>query len=366
MKKSLHICLDGCSPEYISASEMPNIDKIAEMGFYIKGSSMIPSVTNVNNVSIVTGKFPKEHGITSNFCYDRDNNTFEFMESADYLKAETVLERAKALGLSTGLITSKLKLLNLLKKGADIGFSAEEPLKEYVELAGESPNIYSMDINIWVFEAGYHLIKNESPDIVYLSTTDYVMHKYAPEEEVSLMHLNGIDHWIGKILEEEPDRDIYITADHGMNPKTRAINLSELLEKEGISAEVIPIIKDRYVAHHQNLGGAAYIYLNEQKDMNVILDILNDVDFVEEVYTASQAADEFNLLCSRIGDLMVLAPEDTVYGSLDGIETTVDIRSHGSKYEQTVPLISTRKKLEGEEFIYNMDLVKNLSIMKEV
>jgi phosphonoacetate hydrolase len=64
-KKTIFVCLDGCGPKYIEQNDTPNIDKMTTNGFYWIGNSVIPSVTNVNNVSIVTGSPLSVHGITS-------------------------------------------------------------------------------------------------------------------------------------------------------------------------------------------------------------------------------------------------------------------------------------------------------------
>lgn len=362
MDKVLLVCLDGCGPEYLASADVPNIEEIGDGGLHGNGSSVIPSVTNVNNVSIITGRFPRDHGITTNYCYDRESGRFEYMESADHLLAETVLERAKSVGLSTALLTSKLKLLNLLKGGADTAFSAEEPPREYRELLGAPPAIYSMEINIWLFRAAHELISRESPDVIYLSTTDYVMHMHGPEEEASHRHLEGIDRWLGAIRALEPQREVYITADHGMNRKTKAFDPGRFLDGEGIDAEVVPIIKDRYVAHHRNLGGAAYIYLasGDGGQRDAAREALREREEVEEVHTAGEAAAKFGLLASRIGDLMILAPQDTVYGSLQGLVEDVDIRSHGSRHESAVPIIASRTEDGG--YGYNLDLVGRLEL----
>ena len=61
-------------------------------------------------------------------------------------------------------------------------------------------------------------------------------------------------------------REIYITADHGMLEKTTALDPGRLLTEQSIPATAIPIIKDRYIAHHSNLGGAAYVFLKNCAD----------------------------------------------------------------------------------------------------
>ena len=92
------------------------------------------------------------------------------------------------------------------------------------------------------------------PQLAYCSTTDWNQHKYAPTEEHSLQHIAELDRLIGQIVDDNPEREIYITADHAMLPKNRALDPGRWLTEHGVPSSAIPIIKDRYVAHHGNSG----------------------------------------------------------------------------------------------------------------
>ncbi len=336
-KKTIFICLDGCGQEYIEQSDTPNIDRIAKEGFYWIGQSVIPSVTNVNNVSIITGSPPSVHGITSNYYYDRESKQGVFMESPDFLLTETVLQKAKKAGLSTAALTTKDKLANILGIDVDTVVSAESPQDWLLNKLRQPGHIYSAEINVWLFRALLAVLEEKQPDVIYLATTDYMMHKFPPDAEESREHINALDKLLGDVLNEY-DVQVFITADHGMSDKTAAIDLAQILLNQGIKAEAIPIIKDRYVAHHGNLGGAAYIYADE-KDVDKAVKVLKDIPGVEGVFLQDDAAEKFNLYKERIGDIFVLAGRDYVFGSLEKPMVEVSIRSHGSRYESEVPII---------------------------
>jgi len=361
-RKILLICLDACSPEYLEFSVLENINHLIENGFYIIGSSVIPTVTNVNNVSIITGEFPIMHGITGNYFYEYETDSFKYMESAEYLLCPTLLERAKEKGMSTALLTSKEKLLRLLQKGADIAVTAEKPPAYLIKEIGISADVYSAEINIWLFKAAMYLIKSQSPDLIYLSTTDYIMHKYPPEHQASIKHLRQIDNLIGEIHELEPEREIYITADHGMNEKRKAINIESWLIEEGIQSKVVPIIKDKYVVHHQNLGGAAYIYLSKKELKKNVIEILRNIKGIEEIYSKEEAIKQFHLLGYRIGDLFILGDRETVFGEVNNLVQEINIRSHGSRYESRVPIIGYPRKFGIQDYSMNIDITRNLGI----
>jgi phosphonoacetate hydrolase len=174
-----------------------------------------------------------------------------------------------------------------------------------------------------------------------------MMHKYAPDEEASILHVQSLDSILGEILDDDPGREIYLTADHGMSAKTRGIDIEEVLLSQGVHARAIPIIKDRYVVHHQNLGGASYVYLDKQELIQEAIGILQEVSGIEAVYPRAEAAEKFALMESRIGDLFVLGDKDTVFGEFATTQVPVQVRSHGSRHESAVPILAYGSQMEG-------------------
>lgn len=333
------ICLDGCAPDYIAASDTPNLDALAREGCFIVGRAVMPTVTNVNNTSIVTAQPPAKHGITANYYQDLASGQGVYMESPDFIQAETIFQFSARTNKKSALLTAKTKLKTLIQTGADLAESAQNPAPWLVDLVGPPPDIYSLEVNHWLFKAALAVLMADSPpEVMYISTTDYAQHKFAPESEQSQWNINQIDYWVGELLNLDPAIELVITADHGMNPKRRVLNLKQVLHKAGMEAVFVPIIKDRYVVHHQNLGGSAYIYLEDPALMKQAREVLNETPGVDAVYSAEEAVLFFKLHPKRIGHLFVLADADTVFGEMPGLEQTVDIRSHGSLYEEQVPI----------------------------
>ena len=357
-RKVLIICIDAGGHDYLAASEIPNIQRLAEGGFYQHARSVIPSVTNVNNVSLATGTFPEIHGITTNYHVDRETGKGEFIEDSRFLLAPTLFERAKLSGFAdkTALLVTKKKLLRMLEAGTDIAIAAEDPPTEYIQTVGPVEDIYSSEINWWLLRALREVLREHDPQLAYCSTTDWNQHKYAPTEEHSLQHIAELDRLIGEIVDDNPEREIYITADHAMLPKNRALDPGRWLTEHGVPSSAIPIIKDRYVAHHGNLGGAAYVFLQKAGDLPKAIETLNVAPGVEEVYASDEAVHQFRLHPDRIGDIFVLADRDTVFGELTETETVVDIRSHGSRHESEVPVIGYNSPWKASDFAYNLDV----------
>src|SRR5262245_32031913 len=183
--KVLITLLDGFGQEYLGSSDMPVLKRIAARGGFKTGAGMIPSVTNVNNASLMTGCFPDEHGITTNFYYDPRTGHAAEMKSPEFLLRPTLLEKAARLGWKTALVSSKDKVRTLCSRGATIAVSAEKPEPRFIEIAGKQESMYSAPVNYWSFRVARHLLKRESVDLLFLSSTDYMMHTYGNTEAPS-------------------------------------------------------------------------------------------------------------------------------------------------------------------------------------
>jgi phosphonoacetate hydrolase len=351
------LCLDGFGPDYLAQSEMPTLRRLASQGLALTGSSLLPSVTNVNTVALVTGAFPREHGVTGNAYYDPGEGTGGLMEAASFVQAPTIFEQAQTAGWRTALVTAKVKLLGLLGRGANMTVSAEQPPASLCTRVGTPAPIYSLEVNYWVLAAACALMRDEEPDLVYAFTTDYAMHKHAPEDERSQEHLRQLDTLLGEILNDRPDLALFVTADHGMNAKGTAVDLEKWLAGQGILTTVVSTIRDQYTVHHRNLSGSAYVYCTQPADIPRAAVLLRAHPAVEEVWPRAEAADAFALLPERIGDLMVLARKDALFGELTETEAIVTLRSHGSRHESQVPIIGTTS-LGYRPYRYNLDVTR--------
>lgn len=358
--KTLVALIDGLDPEYVERSDMPNLKRLISSGAYTVGKAVLPSVTNVNNASLVTGCFPDQHGIVSNFYFDPRTGRSVMMESAEFLLRPTLFERAGRLGLRSGLVTAKDKIKTLLSRGAQIAVSAEMPEPAFVSTVGSRPDMYSAEVNYWVFRAARYLLRREDVDILYLSTTDYMMHAYAPAEAPSLEHLHHLDRLLGEIVDDHPHLSVLLTADHGMNAKTEGIDVARVLAAKGIAAEVVPIIRDQHVVHHQNLGGACYVYLERQADTPKAWEVLRSVPGIEEIHERAEAARRFRLRKNRIGDFFLLGARHVAFGALLAARQEIRVRSHGSRHEQAVPILCYGREIDATRLEYNLDLTRRL------
>lgn len=331
------VCLDGLDPAYLAATDTPGWDAVAAEGSSGECESAMPSLTNVNNLSIVTGSFPDDHGITGNTYYDVEGDDLVYMEDPGFVRRETKLQAYAAAGETVAALVAKDKLKRMVGRDCDFAASAEDPPAALENAAGPAPDIYSGEASAWLLDAALHVLDEREPDVLYVSTTDVVPHKHAPEEEAARRWVRLLDTGLAAL--HDRGVDLVATADHGMNRKTARVDLDAVAEREGVDATVVRLIRDRHTYHHQNLGGAAYVYVHDDAD----LDWLADIEGVDEVLPRAEAADRFRLVPDRIGDAMVLGDADTVFGPVEGgARDAVDLRTHGSCHERTVPYVSTR------------------------
>lgn len=320
---------------------------------------MVPTVTNVNNVSLITGLYPDRHGITSNCYYDQASRAEIYMESPTFIRAETIFEKASRHQLRTVLLTVKEKLCTLLRKGAEVAVSAENPPPWIVKRVGTPPSIYSVEVDAWLFDALRVILSKTKPHLVYVATTDYVMHHHAPRDPESRRHISLIDKCIGELIELHPGSLFCVTADHGMSEKNRALDLRTVLKDTGIESHVVPTVKDRHLRHHSNLSGSAYLYLMDEQNQDDAYSILSGTNGVERVLTSDEAID-YHLPVKRIGDFFVLGEKEYVFGALNNGEESreVHIRSHGSLHERNIPVMAWGIRNTGIKIEENKDLAK--------
>jgi phosphonoacetate hydrolase len=359
------IMFDGFDPRYLAASKMPVMEQWKRDGIYKQVTGVMPSVTNANNASICCGAWPETHGIIANSYFDEKSGEELYVESADLLLAPTLFERAGRYGVKSALLSSKAKTVTFLSRGAEIVLTAEEPTPEWVQKLGPAPEIYSREINYWLFRVAIDILKHR-PDIgvLYVHTTDYPMHTWAPEAPESKEHLARLDDLFGQAMKAAPDAAFLATADHGMNAKSACWDLEQVCAKKGVPIrKAVSTGRDRYMKHHRGCSGAVYVYLKNPQDAARVREIISGVKGVERILTRDEAAKEFHLMASRIGELVVIGDQDTVFGELDDEqEHFPGLRSHGSLHEINVPLFVYNAKgaPSAEYFNHNLDLARCL------
>ena len=377
------VCVDGCEPDYITqaieAGAAPFLRTMCERGTSLLGDCVVPSFTNPNNVSIVTGVPPSVHGICGNYFFDREAGREVMMNDAGYLRAETILAAFSRSDARVAVVTAKDKLRALLGKGlrgvcfsaekADQTNAAEHGVDDAIELVGKPlPDVYSAALSEFVFAAGVKLMQRDRPAIMYLSTTDYVQHKHAPGTPAANAFYAMMSTYLGDL--DALGATIALTADHGMNAKTDAGGKPQIIFLQDWfdatlgkgAARVILPITDPYVAHHGSLGSFATCYVPTGVAAGEVCERLSSLPGIETVLTGAAAAARFELPADRLGDIVVISERLYVFGTtpvrhdLSGLDAP--LRSHGGISEQKVPLLFNRvlKRVDPKRRLRNFDV----------
>jgi phosphonoacetate hydrolase len=362
------VCVDGCEPDYlaqaVATGHMPWLKRTLAEGCGLIAECVVPTFTNPNNLSIITGAPPSVHGICGNYLFDTATGAEVMMNDPKWLRAPTILAALADAGKSVAVITAKDKLRKLLgHKMKGICFSseksdqvtmAENGIDDILTLVGMPvPSVYSAALSEFVFAAGVQLMQSRRPDVMYLSTTDYVQHKHAPGTDGANSFYAMMDGYMAAL--ESMGCVIALTADHGMNAKVAMDGTPEVIYLQdwfdgwlgAAVARVILPITDPYVVHHGALGSFATVYLPPDADVEHARAKVATIRGVETSMTRAEAAQAFELPVDRIGDLVVVSERFTVIGTsaskhdLSGLDAP--LRSHGGVSEQRVPLIVNRK-----------------------
>jgi len=361
------VCIDGCEPEYfergIAAGATPAVARFRREGVYRLARSVVPSFTNPNNLSIVTGVPPAIHGISGNYFYDPATGQEVMMNDPKFLRCQTLLAALSRAGARPAVVTAKDKLRRLLghemegicfsSEKADQTTKAEHGIARATDLVPMAvPSVYSAELSEYVLAAGLELLRRERPDALYLSLTDYVQHKHAPGTPAAIDFYAMLDRYFDAF--DRAGAVLGITADHGMNAKSNPDGTPKVVYLRPIvdglvgpgRARVILPITDPYVVHHGALGSFATVYLDDPARGSAVAARLASTPGVAEVYDNATGCARFELPRDRVGDLIVIGDVHTVLGKspeehdLSLLEEP--LRSHGGVSEETVPFVINR------------------------
>ncbi|MCE4226234.1 phosphonoacetate hydrolase [Methylobacterium sp. C25] len=362
------ICLDGFDPEYlekgIKDGTLPTIAAIQKTGYLGTALASLPTTTNTNNTSIVTGVPPAVHGINGNYYLDAETGEEIMVTDARRLRCGTILGAVSRADVKTAVVTAKDKLLKVLAYEMDgIAFSSEQPdtadlsalgVSGGEELVGRSrPDQYSADLSLFALDAGIKLLETTKPGLMYLSTSDYVQHKYAPGEAESNRFHGEVDRRIARMI--ELGATVALTADHGMADKSGADGQPNVTYVEDAlnehfgsgSVRVICPIADPFVRHHGALGGFVRVHMLKPGDTKAMMSFARSLPGIELVLDRATVCERFQLPPDREGDFAVFSDRATVVGARredHDLSALGDhrLRSHGGIGEQRVPFLLSR------------------------
>ncbi|CZR68274.1 related to Phosphonoacetate hydrolase [Phialocephala subalpina] len=386
-KPTVVVCVDGFDPEYleegIKDGVIPNMARFKEHGFHKTAKSCMPSFTNPNNVSIITGMPPSVHGIAGNYYLDPETKEEHMIVDDTLLRGTTILALLAKRGVRVAAITAKDKLRRILAHDLEgsICFSSEKAgstnLKENgienVEawIGRPAPLQYSGDLSLYVLDAGVKLLEERRADVMYLTLSDFIQHKYAPGSKEANELMADLDSRIGRLA--ELGALVAVTGDHGMSDKCKPDGTPNIifLEDElssrwgAASARVICPISDPFVRHHGALGSFVRVYVDRKENVKPMLEFCKSLPGVEEALSGEDGARVFEQPLDREGDIVVVSGKNVVVGSRKDEHDLSNLnghrlRSHGGLSEQEIPLLMSQAAIptfsEGRKSWKNFDV----------
>jgi phosphonoacetate hydrolase len=363
------VCIDGGDPAYLrqflADGAIPNIARFMQQGFAVIADGTVPSFTCPNNMSIITGTPASRHGISGNFYLDTKTGEAVVMTGPELLRGDTILAQFAKAGAKVVSITAKDKLRKQLGKNLDvsqgnISFSSEfasrctlqeNGIENVLDLVGATqPDMYSMELSLFVLDAGVKLLEMEHRDLMYLSLTDWVQHKYAPSESEARRFYQELDWRFGRLA--ELGAVVALTADHGMNDKSDAAGEPNVIWLQDIldarfgtgDTKVICPITDAFVAHHGALGGFVRVWCRGKATPQQIIEVIRGIKGIESVLDKATACRLHDLPDDREADVVVIATAEVCVGAsradhdLSGLKGH-RLRTHGGVTEAKVPFI---------------------------
>jgi len=362
------IVVDGFDPAYLdhgfANGTLPTMQSFTKAGFVGIADCSMPSTTNTNNTSIVTGVPPAVHGINGNYYLDAETGKEIMITDASRLRCGTILGARSEAGEPTAVVTAKDKLLKVLAyRMTGIAFSSEYAHKanladnaiDNVEamVGRPQPDQYSADLSLFVLDAGVKILSAFGPSLMYLSTSDYVQHKHAPGEPEADAYHRAVDTVVGKLI--ALGATVAITADHGMNDKSAADGTANVIYLEDQlngrfgagTVRVICPIADPFVKHHGALGSFVRVHLRKPADVAAMMAFSGTLSGVELVLDKADVCRGFDLPLDREGDFAVFGDRRTVIGARREDHDLTQLaghrlRSHGGLGEQKVPFLISR------------------------
>ncbi|KAJ5408159.1 hypothetical protein N7509_002042 [Penicillium cosmopolitanum] len=337
------VCIDGFDPEYLQAGIedgiLPNMSSFLQSGFHTTAECAMPSLTNPNNLSIITGAPTSIHGVSGNYYLDKETGEEHMVVDDSTMHGTTILAKLADAGIRIAAITAKDKLRRIINHGlfspskSSICFSAqcanEATLTEHgiqdVEtwLGQSTPAQYSGTLSLFVLDAGIKLLSEGRADFFYLTLSDYIQHKHAPRSIEANEFMAAIDTRLGEFV--KLGAVVAVTGDHGMSDKSdqdgnpNVLFLEDFLQKgwPDARARVICPISDPFVKHHGALGGFVRVYLlgdtSGPLQVEEMVAECRKLPEVEVALTGDDAADLFEMPPDREGGFCCRFEEGVCY-----------------------------------------------------
>lgn len=311
------ISFDAVSEEDLEfLSKQPNFSKLIKNGALIKNvESVYPSLTYPAHATIVTGKYPKNHGVINNTVLDFKNDNPDWYWYRKYIKGDTIFDLAEKSGMKTCSILWPVTARSKITYNMPEIFCTKRYDNQILKSALAGSKIYQVNMNKkfgylrqgmeepyldnFATEVAKKTIRELKPNLIllHLIDSDSQKHKYGIENKEVIESLKRHDERLGEIIESlklagiYEDSTIIALGDHSQINVNNVIKLNSILMKNDLINVNSNKIKS-YKAIAKSCDGSSYIYLKNKNDVETrkkVRDILNELknkysNVIEEVY----------------------------------------------------------------------------------
>ena len=311
------ISFDAVSEEDLEfLSKQPNFSKLIKNGALIKNvESVYPSLTYPAHATIVTGKYPKNHGVINNTVLDFKIDNPDWYWYRKYIKGDTIFDLAEKSGMKTCSILWPVTARSKITYNMPEIFCTKRYDNQILKSALAGSKIYQVNMNKkfgylrqgmeepyldnFATEVAKKTIRELKPNLIllHLIDSDSQKHKYGIENKEVIESLKRHDERLGEIIESlklagiYEDSTIIALGDHSQINVNNVIKLNSILMKNDLINVNGNKIKS-YKAIAKSCDGSSYIYLKNKNDVETrkkVRDILNELknkysNVIEEVY----------------------------------------------------------------------------------
>jgi predicted AlkP superfamily pyrophosphatase or phosphodiesterase len=340
------IVLDVVGLEYghIASGMLPNIAKLASGAQLARMEPPFPAVTCTVQASVLSGKYPDEHGIIANGLYDRDSYSVSFWEQPSRLvKADRIWDIAKS--RNPAAKTAVLFWQNTMYAQSDVVVTPRplhtdngmvmwcyskpvgyyEELKEKLgefDLASYWGPLASHRSSEWICKAAEYTLEKQRPDtmLVYLPHVDYSAQRFGKGSAQARDDLKKADEMVGSMVQKTSELGIrdqtefVIFSEYSFNDVTGAVPINIVLRDAGLLATRIiqgreyvdlEFSKAFAMVDHQ----VAHIYVQEEY-FDRARRVVEDTDGVSQVLHSKEQKRSLRIDHPRSGDIIAISDID--------------------------------------------------------
>jgi predicted AlkP superfamily pyrophosphatase or phosphodiesterase len=335
--------------KHLSSGLTPNISALAEKGENAKMEPVFPAVTCTVQASILSGKYPNEHGIISNGLYDRTTHSVSFWEQPSALvqreRVWDILKKKSSPPLHSDIKTAVLFWQNTMFANSDVivtprplhmgdgnmvQWCYSKPAGWYEDMAkslGEfnlatywGPTASSRSSE-WIGKAAEYTMEKSRPNLmfVYIPHVDYSAQRFGKNSNQARDDLKKADSIVGSIIEKasklgiSDEMEFLILSEYSFDNVSGSIPINLKFREAGL-LDIRTIGGKEYIDFEYSRAFAmvdhqvAHLYIKDGF-VDKTYKVLKDLPGVERVLSKEEQK-KLKIDNERSGELIAISAQD--------------------------------------------------------